>query len=110
GMLCWLERLSLDASAGDREAVELAGAMADRFHKMLVRTLRALCDLRKVPLAVVVQNAGQVNVGGQQVNVARHPNGKTGDAQPGGDARHPHGMPGPCTCAADRGSLVGERV
>jgi hypothetical protein len=25
---------------------------------------------REVPLAVVVENAGQVNVGGQQVNVA----------------------------------------
>jgi hypothetical protein len=44
--------------------------MVDRFNKMFLRTLRALCNLRKVPLAVVVQNAGQVNVGGQQINVA----------------------------------------
>jgi hypothetical protein len=44
--------------------------MADRFNGIFLRTLRALCSLRKVPLAVVVQNAGQVNVGGQQVNVA----------------------------------------
>ena len=31
--------------------------------------LRSLRDLRKVPLALVVQNAGQVNLGGQQVNL-----------------------------------------
>jgi hypothetical protein len=43
--------------------------MVDRFHRMFLRTLRALCNLRKVPLAVFVQSAGQVNVG-QQVNVA----------------------------------------
>ena len=46
------------------------GPMAERFHRMFLRTLRLFCDLRKVPLAVIVQNAGQVNVGGQQVNVA----------------------------------------
>jgi hypothetical protein len=32
--------------------------------------LRALRDLRKAPPGVLVQNAGQVNVGQQQVNVA----------------------------------------
>jgi hypothetical protein len=32
--------------------------------------LKALLDLRRVVPAVVVQNAGQVNVAGQQVNVA----------------------------------------
>jgi hypothetical protein len=54
----------------DFDAVEQAAAMADRYNRLFLRTLRALCNLRKVPLAVVVQNAGQVNVGGQQVNVA----------------------------------------
>jgi hypothetical protein len=65
-MFYWQERLS--ASCGVDDAVEPA-AMVDRFHRMFLRTLRELCSLRKVPLAVVVQNAEQVNVGGQQVNV-----------------------------------------
>jgi hypothetical protein len=42
--------------------------MAERFHRMFPRNVRALRDLRRYP--VVVQNAGQVNVGAQQVNVA----------------------------------------
>jgi hypothetical protein len=54
----------------DAEAVEQAATMVDRFSRIFLRTLRALCNLRKVTPAVVVQNAGQVNVGGQQVNVA----------------------------------------
>jgi hypothetical protein len=54
----------------EHQALEQAGAMVDRFNRMFMRTLRALCNLRKVPLALVVQNAAQVNVGGQQVNVA----------------------------------------
>src|SRR5262249_46718609 len=62
----------------DLACPQAAGAleMADRFNKMLVRTLRGLRDLRKVPLAVVVQNAGQVNVAQQQANV----NGTSGPA------------------------------
>jgi hypothetical protein len=57
-------------SMSDAEAVEQAAAMVDRFNKMFLRTLKALLDLRRVVPAVVVQNAGQVNVAGQQVNVA----------------------------------------
>lgn len=49
-------------------AVEQAGHMADRFNKIYLRTLRALLNMRRTP--VVIQNAGQVNVGQQQVNVA----------------------------------------
>jgi hypothetical protein len=46
-------------------------AMVDRFNRIFLRTLRALRDLRRyAPATVVVQNAGQVNVGGQQVNMA----------------------------------------
>jgi hypothetical protein len=52
------------------DGMERAGAMADRFNKIFLRTLRALRDLRRYNPVVVVQNAGQVNVGGQQVNVA----------------------------------------
>ena len=52
-------------------AVELAGNMVDRFNRLLVRTLRALRDLRRYAPAVIVQNAAQVNVAGQQVNVSK---------------------------------------
>jgi hypothetical protein len=55
----------------DAEATEQAADMVDRFNKMYLRTLRALRDLRRYVPTVVVQNAGQVNVGGQQVNVAQ---------------------------------------
>ncbi len=44
--------------------------MAERFHRMYVRTLRAMKDHRRYTGPVVVQNAGQVNVGGQQLNLA----------------------------------------
>ena len=54
----------------DFQAVEQAAAMVDRFNKIFLRTLRAFRDLRRYSPAVVVQNAGQVNVGGQQVNIA----------------------------------------
>ena len=50
------------------EAVNRASDMVDRFNRMFLRTLRALQNMRRVP--VIVQNAGQVNVGQQQVNVA----------------------------------------
>jgi hypothetical protein len=55
---------------GAPQMAEPAAAMVDKFNRIAMRTLRGLTNLRKVPLAVVVQNAGQVNVGGQQVNVA----------------------------------------
>ena len=48
-----------------------AANMADRFHKLFLRTLRALRDLRRYATTVMVQNAGQVNVGPQQWNVGR---------------------------------------
>lgn len=54
----------------EAQAIEQAAAMVDRFNKIFLRTLRALRDLRRYAPAVIVQNAGQVNVGGQQVNVA----------------------------------------
>jgi hypothetical protein len=52
------------------EAIERAGAMADRFNKVFLRTLRTLCNLRRCSPRVIVQTAAQVNVGRQQVNVA----------------------------------------
>jgi hypothetical protein len=39
-------------------------------HGIFTRTLWALCSLRKAPLALIVQNAGQVNVRAHQAEVA----------------------------------------
>jgi hypothetical protein len=54
----------------DAEAVEQAAAMMDRFNKIFLRSLRALRDLRRYNRPVIVQNAGQVNVGEKQINVS----------------------------------------
>jgi hypothetical protein len=54
----------------ESQAIEEAMGMVERFQKIFTRTLRALCDLRRRPLAVVVQGAGQVNIAEQQLNVA----------------------------------------
>ena len=54
------------------EAEEQAAAMMDRFNRLFLRTLRALRDLRRYAGPVIVQQAGQVNIGDQQVNVAPH--------------------------------------
>ena len=89
GQLLWLGRLTarstIEARREDREvqregfwapptveraaAVAEAAAMVDRFNKLFIRTLRALRDLRRYAPPVIVQNAGQVNVGAQQLNV-----------------------------------------
>jgi hypothetical protein len=53
------------------EAIDQAAAMVDRFHRLMMRTLRTLRDLRRYAPKVVVQNAEQVNVGEQQVNVTK---------------------------------------
>jgi hypothetical protein len=53
----------------DAEAIDQAAAMMDRFNRIFLRTLRALRDLRRYAGPLIVQNAGQVNVGGQQVNM-----------------------------------------
>ena len=49
---------------------EQAEAMAGRFNGICGRTLKALRNLRRQVPGVVVQNAGQVNVGQQQLNVS----------------------------------------
>ena len=56
------------------EAIGRATEMIDRFNRMFLRTLRSLRDLRRYNAPVIVQNAGQVNVGGQQINVAQAEN------------------------------------
>ncbi len=53
------------------EAIEQAAAMADRFNRLFLRTLRQLRDLRRYVPAVTIQNAAQVNIANQQVNAAQ---------------------------------------
>jgi hypothetical protein len=55
------------------EAVAEAAAMAERFQRVFVRAIRTLRDLRRYAPSVVVQSAGQVNVGAVQTNqISRH--------------------------------------
>ncbi len=56
----------------EQEAVGHAVQMADRWHRIFMRTLRNLRDLRRY--SVTINNPQQVNIaadGGQQVNVSR---------------------------------------
>jgi hypothetical protein len=52
---------------------EEAAQMADRWHRIFQRTLRNLRDLRRYATQVVVQQAGQINIGDRQVNIATVP-------------------------------------
>ena len=54
----------------DFQAVDQAATMVDRFNRLFIRSLRSLRDLRRYSPMVIVQNASQVNVGDQQVNVS----------------------------------------
>jgi hypothetical protein len=87
-MFVWLKALSMWATMGaeasgpdgkddlgrptprltEAQAIDRAAAKVDRFHRMFLRTLQALCDLRRYGPTVIVQNIGQVNIGGQGVN------------------------------------------
>lgn len=89
GYLVWLRNLtmrtSLESCTNDRrfkeegrwqtprqsdaDALEQAAAMMDRFNRIFLRTLRALCEMRRHSNPVIVQNGGQMNVAHQQVNV-----------------------------------------
>jgi hypothetical protein len=53
------------------EALGIAARMVDQFTRLYLRTLRALQDQRRLAAPVVVCGAKQVNIGGQQVNLAR---------------------------------------
>ena len=55
----------------DGQAIEQASLMADRFNRLYLRTLRQLRDLRRYSPTVSIRNAGQVSIGGQQLNVAQ---------------------------------------
>jgi hypothetical protein len=53
------------------EALDQAEAMVERCHRLYLRTLGALQDQRRQAPPVVVRGARQVNIAGQQVNLAR---------------------------------------
>ncbi len=51
------------------KAIDQAAAMADRFHKMYLRTLRAFQNQRRFAPTLIVQHAEQVNLAEQQCNI-----------------------------------------
>jgi hypothetical protein len=55
----------------ESEALHRAAAMAERCQRMYLHTLKTLQERRRVSPSVVVRNAGQINVAGQQLNVNR---------------------------------------
>jgi hypothetical protein len=55
----------------DAEAIEQASRMMEQCSRLYLRTLRALQDQRRLTRPVIVRRAGQVNIAGQQVNLAR---------------------------------------
>ena len=57
----------------DADALDQAAAMMDRFNRIFLRTLRALCELRRHGGPVIVQSGGQLNVAQQQVNLNTSP-------------------------------------
>lgn len=57
------------ALSWEEENTARAAEMADRFHRMAMRSLRALRDLRRYAPTVSIQSAGQVNIGEKQVNL-----------------------------------------
>ena len=57
--------------------------LQERANRMVVRNLKALADLRRTPApAVAIGQAGQVNVGAQQVNVTRDGDEQDGSMTP----------------------------
>jgi hypothetical protein len=55
----------------DAEAIEHAARMVERFSRLYLHTLRELREQRRQARPVVVRGARQVNIAGQQVNLAR---------------------------------------
>jgi hypothetical protein len=53
----------------DADALDQAAGMMDRYNRIFLRTLRALCDMRRHGGPVIVQKGGQMNVAQQQLNV-----------------------------------------
>jgi hypothetical protein len=98
GYLEWTEQLHLQASTeaeterhrleqdgywspprlGMAEAIEQSAKMAERAHQRFLRTIKMLHELRRATPTLYVAQAGQVNVGGQQVNVSAPPRDEVG--------------------------------
>jgi hypothetical protein len=55
------------------EAVDQAMGMVERYHRLYLRALKALQDQRRLSTPLIVRRAGQVNIGGQQINVSGRP-------------------------------------
>ena len=72
---------------GVAETIDQSAAMVDRFHRLFLRTLRALREHRRHAPQVVVQNAAQVNVGAVQQNVAADPHCARASGVSGGGER-----------------------
>lgn len=54
-----------------KETIESALAMADRFNRLFLRTLRQMRDLRRYSVPIMINNPSQVNIAteaGQQIN------------------------------------------
>ena len=73
---CWRARVLSEKELAwelprqtEAEAIEQAAQMVDRFHRIFMRTLRQLKELRRQLPHVMIQNAGQVNLANQQVNL-----------------------------------------
>jgi hypothetical protein len=62
---CELPRVS------DVEAIDRAAALVERFHRLSLRTLKALQDQRRLRSRGAARRAGQVNVAQNQINIFR---------------------------------------
>jgi hypothetical protein len=65
----WLDQ-TLGRRLSEAERTEEAASMVERWHRLFLKTLEALQRQRRLAPTVVVRRAGQVNIAGQQVNVA----------------------------------------
>ncbi len=96
----------------DAEAIEQAVMIAERYQRMFLRLLTAFRETRRLVGTLVVAG-GQVNIGEQQLNVARgEPTTGAGRRRPGRQARSKRGRRLPQGAAASlkhrRGSMDGK--
>jgi hypothetical protein len=105
-MFRWEGRLAQFDSIADQEAAEKAAAMLERFHRIFIRAQRELRELRRRGPDVLVQNVGPVQVGGQQMNVARQANHRNGHAQRLRGGRRQWGSREACNCPADKSTSI----
>jgi hypothetical protein len=72
---------------GSAETLERASRMAERAHGRFLRTVKLLTELRRSEPTLYVAPARQINVGGQQVNVAAPTDGDAARDLPKSSAR-----------------------